>query len=194
MKCSQQTASRHLIELEKENMIERTLGPQGCLIKFTKIGEVELKKVFYGLRSVIEGEYPPSIIFKGEVFSGIGEGAYYVTREGYRKQFIEKLGFDPYPGTLNLKITTEYDRKARTELEMYPAIDIEGFKDELRTFGPVKCFKAVINNRVNGAILFAIRSHYNTSIVEIIAPVSLRAQLKLKDGNKVNVEVPISKY
>jgi riboflavin kinase len=138
---------------------------------------------------VIEAEHPPSIIIVGEVFTGLGEGAYYTTREGYRKQFIEQLGFDPYPGTLNLKLTTDYDIKARSELEMYPSLIISGFKDELRIFGPVKCFRALINNKIEGAIVSAIRSHYNSSVVEVIAPVYLREKLKLKDGNKVRVEI-----
>jgi riboflavin kinase len=186
---SQQTASRYLIELEKRNLIERTAGVEGCLIKITKSGVAELKRVYSGLRSVIEAEHPPSIIIVGEVFTGLGEGAYYTTREGYRKQFIEQLGFDPYPGTLNLKLTTDYDIKARSELEMYPSLIISGFKDELRIFGPVKCFRALINNKIEGAIVSAIRSHYNSSVVEVIAPVYLREKLKLKDGNKVRVEI-----
>ena len=152
--CSQQTASRHLIALERDRLIERTAGVDGCLIKITKLGVAELKKVYYGLRSAIDAEYPPSIIFEGEVFSGFGEGAYYITREGYRKQFIEKLGFDPYPGTLNLKLTTDYDITTRSVVETYPSIEINGFKDELRHFGPVKCYLALINNKIKGAFLF----------------------------------------
>ena len=191
--CSQQTASRHLIALEKDRLIERTASVDGCLIKITQSGIAELKKVYYGLRSAIDAEYPPSIILEGEVFSGFGEGAYYITREGYRKQFIEKLGFDPYPGTLNLKLTTDYDLTTRSVVETYPSIEINGFKDELRQFGPVKCYLALINNKVKGAVIFALRSHYNTSVIEIISPVFLRKHLKLKDRHKVKIEVFISK-
>jgi len=42
---------------------------------------------------------------------------------------------------------------------------------------------------VKGAIISALRSHYDTSIIEVIAPLFLRKQLKLKDGHKVKVEV-----
>jgi len=139
----------------------------------------------------MEAAYPPSVTLEGVLFTGLGEGAYYVTRDKYRKQFMEKLGFDPYPGTLNLKLTSEYDTKARSELETYPGIEIEGFKDESRTFGNVKCYPVVINNKMKGAVIFALRSHYNSSVLEIIAPTYLRSQLKLKDGHKVKVEVLI---
>jgi riboflavin kinase len=189
MGASQQTASRHLIELEKIGWIKRTITQEGCLIKITDTGIAELKKLYSNLRLIFEAAYPPSITLEGVLFSGLGEGAYYVTKEGYRKQFMEKLGFDPYPGTLNLKLTTEYDIKTRSELEAYPAIEIQGFKNETRTYGPVKCYPAIINNKVKGAVVYAMRSHYNASVLEIIAPVFLRSRLKLKDGNKVKVEV-----
>ena len=189
MGASQQTASRHLIELEKGGWIKRTITPEGCLIKITDSGMAELKKLYSNLRLIFEAAYPPSVTLEGVLFTGLGEGAYYVTKEGYRKQFMEKLGFDPYPGTLNLKLTTEYDIKTRAELGAYPSIEIQGFKNENRTYGPVKCYPAVINNKVKGAVLYALRSHYDASVLEIIAPTFLRGRLKLKDGNKVKVEV-----
>jgi len=187
--ASQQTASRYLIELDNMGWIKRTITPEGCLIHLTDLGIKELKKLYSNLRFLMEAAYPPSITLEGTVFTGLGEGAYYISLEQYRKQFIEKLGFDPYPGTLNLKLTTDYDIKTRSELEAYPAVEIEGFKDENRTFGNVKCYPAIIENKVKGTIVSALRSHYDASIVEVIAPVHLRKHLKLKDGHKVKVEV-----
>jgi riboflavin kinase len=188
---SQQTASRHLISLEKMGWIKRTITPDGCLIKITSLGVSELKKLYAELRLIFESEYPPSITMEGILFSGLGEGAYYMNKDGYRKQFLEKLGFDPYPGTLNIKLTTEYDNKVLSELETYPAVELEGFQDEDRTFGNVKCYPAVINNRVKGAVIYAMRSHYGSSVLEIVSPVFIRNALKLKDGNKVKVEILI---
>jgi len=102
---------------------------------------------------------------------------------------MEKLGFDPYPGTLNLKLTGDYDTKTRTELESYPAIEVEGFKNEDRTFGLVKCYPVMIDNKVKGALISALRTHYDVSVLELIAPVCLRKHLNLKDGTKVKIEV-----
>jgi len=186
---SQQTASRHLIELDNNGWIKRTITPEGCLIKITDSGVKELKKLHSNLRFLIEAAYPPSVTLEGIVFTGLGEGAYYIMKESYRKQFIEKLGFDPYPGTLNLKLTTDYDIKTRSELEAYPAIEIEGFRNENRTFGRVKCYPVIVENNVKGALILALRSHYDASVIEVIAPVFLRKRLKLKDGHKVKVEV-----
>lgn len=186
---SQQTASRYLIELDGKSWIKRTMTPEGCLIRITETGVKELQKLYANLRLLMEATYPPSITLEGVVFTGLGEGAYYTSKEEYRKQFIEKLGFDPYPGTLNLKLTTDYDVKTRSELEAYPAVEIEGFKSEDRSFGVVKCYPAIIGNKAKGAIISALRTHYDASVLEIIAPEPLRKSLKLKDGHKVKVEV-----
>lgn len=186
---SQQTASRYLVGLERVGWIKRIITAQGTLVRLSEEGKKQLKRVHSGLSVILEAKYPPSLTIEGTVFSGLGEGAYYVTREAYRRQFIEKLGFDPYPGTLNLKLTTEYDVEAAADLESYPAIVIEGFKDESRTYGPVRCFHALVNNREKGAVVMALRSHYNMSVLEVISPVYLRGKLKLKDGNRVKVTV-----
>ncbi|MDH7563909.1 MAG: DUF120 domain-containing protein [Candidatus Bathyarchaeota archaeon] len=189
MQTSQQTASRYLIELERKRWITRNITPEGCLIKITEEGAKELNRFYSTLKLVVEASYPLSITLEGVVFTGLGEGAYYTSNEHYRKQFIEKLGFDPYPGTLNLKLTTDYDVKTRSELEAYPAVEIEGFQMQERSFGPVRCYPAIIQNTVKGAIVTALRSHYDNSVVEVISPLPLRKHLKLKDGHKVKVEV-----
>lgn len=186
---SQQTASRYLIELESTGWVERTITPEGCLVRITAAGTKQLSKLYSTLRVLMEADYPPSITLEGTVFTGFGEGAYYISKEHYRKQFMEKLGFDPYPGTLNLKLSTDYDMKARSELEAYPGIEIEGFKNEDRTFGPVKCYPVIVENEVRGALILALRSHYDASVLEIIAPVPLRRHLKLKDGQKAKIEL-----
>jgi CTP-dependent riboflavin kinase len=34
-----------------------------------------------------------------------------------------------------------------------------------------------------------LRSHYDNTVLELIAPVNLRKQLKLKDGQKLKVDI-----
>ncbi len=186
---SQQTASRYLIELERKSWIQRNITPDGSLIKIEEQGTKELQKLYSGLKVLMEKSYPPSVTLEGTVFTGLGEGAYYITKEEYRKEIVEKMGFEPYPGTLNLKLNTDYDVKTRMELDAYPAIEVKGFKNEDRTFGLVKCYPVIIGGTVKGALVTALRSHYDASVLEIIAPVCLRKALSLKDGNKVKVEV-----
>jgi len=189
MEISQQTASRYLMELENKGWIQRTTTPEGSLIRIQEVGFAELQKLNSTLRLLLEAAYPPSVTMEGTVFTGLGEGAYYISKEHYRQQFVEKLGFDPYPGTLNLRLSTDYDLKTRAELEAYPAIEIQGFRNEDRTFGIVKSYPVRVGNRVKGALTFALRSHYDRSVLEIVSPINLRKQLNLKDGQKVKVEV-----
>jgi riboflavin kinase len=189
LRISQQTASRYLIELERKGWIVRNITPEGSLIKIDETGNKELQKLYSGLKLLMEKSYPPSVTLEGTVFTGLGEGAYYISKGPYFKQFAEKLGFEPYPGTLNVKLVSDYDIKTRREIEGYPAVEVTGFKGEDRTFGLVKCYPAVIDNKVKGALVTALRSHYDVSVLEIIAPVCLRKHLNLKDGVKVKVEI-----
>jgi riboflavin kinase, archaea type len=186
---SQQTASRYLIDLERKGWIQRNITPDGSLIKIEDAGVRELQKLYSSLKMLMEKAYPPSVTLEGTVFTGLGEGAYYVSKEDYRKQIMDKLGFEPYPGTLNVKLSADYDIKTRLELEAYPAIEVKGFHNTDRSFGTVKCYPAIIGGTVKGALVTALRSHYDVSVLEIIAPVCLRKQLCLKDGNKVKIEI-----
>jgi riboflavin kinase len=185
---SQQSVSRRLIEMERKGLIQRTVTGGGSLIRISELGENYLRGIYLGLGAIFEGK-PQSITVEGRVFSGLGEGAYYVSKEMYRKQFIEKLGFDPYPGTLNLKISSEQNAKLKAKLDAYPGIEIEGFKNRDRTYGSVKCFRAIIEGKEQGAVVLALRSHYGKDVIEIIAPEYLRGRLGLRDGDKVRVEV-----
>lgn len=186
---SQQTASRYLIELEQKNFIHRKVTPSGGLIQIEEKGSKELQKLYSNLKILMEKTYPPSVTLEGTVFTGFGEGAYYISKDPYRKQIREKLGFEPYPGTLNIKLSSDYDIKTRKDLEAYPALEIMGFQNENRSFGLVKCYPAIISGQIKGALVTALRSHYDASVLEIIAPVCLRKRLSLKDGNKVKVEI-----
>jgi len=186
---SQQTASRHLIELERSKLITRQITPDGSLIKITPKGLEYLTKLYSSLQRIIAFTHPSVLALEGTVFTGLGEGAYYISKKFYKEQFKKKLGFDPYPGTLNLKLSDGFDLETRKELDAYPAIEIKGFIDENRTYGLVKCYKVKINNKISGALIFALRGHYDFSVLEIIAPVSLRKKLHLNEGQKVKIEV-----
>lgn len=185
---SQQGASKHLLELESDGLIERRKFGRETAIKLTKNGEEKVLSLYVGLKSIVEsGE--TTMQFKGRLFTGIGEGAYYVSLHGYKKQFLRMLGFEPYPGTLNLKLTSNLDIEARKRLQHMKGIDIHGFDDGKRTYGPVKCFKAVVNGSYEAAVLVIERTHYDESVLEVISPINLRKALGIKDGDEVNVTV-----
>ncbi len=190
LNVSQQTASRHLIELQTLGLIKRIRVARGESIQVTEGGSEELKRMYLRLRTIFEMK-PKEVLLEGVLFSGIGEGAWYVTRAGYRKQFAEKLGFDPFPGTLNVRLKREFEEERRL-LETLPHIQIEGFRDGERTFGPVKCHRARINDTEEGALISAVRTHYDANVIELIAPEDLRNKLGLKDGSVIRARVTAS--
>lgn len=183
---SQQTASRKLIEFESAGLIERKMDRRGQSVRLTQKAISELKDVYKNIRPVFENK-TRGIAIEGKVFSGMGEGGYYIGMPGYRKQFIQKLGFDPFPGTLNIKLETERDLGAKIELEKTPSIRIEGFSDDKRTYGAANCYRATVGG-VEASILVIERTHHPTDVIEIISPFYLRKKLKLKDGSLVAVK------
>ncbi len=185
--ASQQTGSRRLIEMEQLGLIHRTREGRNQRVLISKDGLQQLAGMHQVLRRVFEATRD-ELVMSGVVFSGLSEGSYYMSLEGYRKQFRSKIGFDPYPGTLNLRIRKE-DLNERRLLESFPHIYIDGFANAQRSYGPAKCFTAIVNEKIPTAIILPIRAHYGEDVVEIIAPNSLRKQLRLKDGDTVKVRV-----
>lgn len=192
IKRSQQAASRHLLDLENAGYIERLRKGQTFRIKITNRGYSEIESLYSTLKSAIES-IPFSIDFEGTVVSGMGEGAYYMSLEGYRKQFKEKLGFEPYPGTLNVKLIDQIFMNARREIGRYPSVFINGFSDNMRTYGWVKCYKANINKGAvnNAPALVLERTHYDDSMLEIIAPICLKEAIGIQNGDRISIKVQI---
>jgi riboflavin kinase len=182
LETSQQTASRYLLDLDNMGMITRELGIKKQLIQITNDGADVLQEEFLQYQQIFE--LTDRVYFKGKVVSGMGEGRYYTEQKGYIDQFREKLGFAPYPGTLNVEI--EYvERNKLRFLKNYGGVVIDEFKTKNRTFGSVICFKAKVND-IDGAIVLPKRSHYS-NILELISPTYLREKLNLKDSDGVEV-------
>jgi len=120
---------------------------------------------------------------KGKIFSGSGEGAKFTEIPWVRKQIAEKLGFIPYPGTLNIKLTEGIVKfkllKRAKAIEILPA---EGFCRG-------RCFNAYFMYTLKCAIVIPEVDNYPEDILEVIAPINLREKFKLKDGDMVNVQI-----
>ncbi|MER3407691.1 MAG: riboflavin kinase [Nitrososphaera sp.] len=193
---SQQAASKHLLDLENTGYIERVRRGQKFAVRITDKGYSEIQNLFASLKSALESA-PTTIDFEGSVASGMGEGAYYMSLEGYRRQFKEKLGYESYPGTLNVRLTDPLYMNARRDLGRHPSIFIEGFSDGTRTYGWVKCYRAAIldgaGNEVvgNAAVLVLERTHYDDSMLEVIAPISIKESTGLKVGDRIRMRVHV---
>lgn len=123
------------------------------------------------------------IKLNGTVSSGGGEGKKFLELPWVKRQITKKLGFTPYPGTLNVKLTEE-SLKQRKLLEKAPSTKIcpaEGYCNGalFKAFtGTLEC--AIVVPEVKG---------YPKDLLEIIASVNLRETLQLEDGSEVAVTV-----
>jgi riboflavin kinase len=178
------------LELENVGYIERLRKGQKFRVRITDKGFSEIESLLSMIKSAIESG-PDTIDFEGKVVSGMGEGAYYMSLDGYRKQFKDKLGYNPYPGTLNVKLIDQVFRNSRRELDKFPPIFIEGFSDNTRTYGWAKCYLAIINNNAikNAAILLLERTHYDDTMLEVIAPCSIKEAIGVQNGDRISLKV-----
>ena len=122
----------------------------------------------------------------------MGEGAYYMSLKGYTKQFKSKLGYVPFPGTLNVKLDDKkYINSVRQFLELQ-GVKITSFSDGKRTYGWVKCFRGKINNKLDCELIILERTHHDHSIIEFISKECIRKSLRLKDNSTVKIKIPVA--
>ena len=117
---------------------------------------------------------------RGKIASGLGQGQYFISREGYSRQFLQHLGFVPFPGTLNVLLEDPFHAEKQ-------AIKIEGFLEEGRSFGECKCYRIKLNG-IEAAVVRPERSRYPPELIEVIAPVQLRQALGLEEGDPFRIE------
>ncbi len=191
IKKSQQAASKHLLELENKNFIERIISGRNISVKITPKGYSEMVKLSNVLQKNLTSS-PSYVLLKGNLVSGLGEGAYYMSLEGYSKQFKTKIGYIPFPGTFNVKLGKKEYTEAISQFEEMEGIHIDGYSDGKRTYGWVKCFKAKLNSTIDCQLIRLERSHHDTSTIELISKSNLRKAAKLSDDSKVTITIPIN--
>lgn len=102
-----------------------------------------------------------------------------------RKQIIEKLGFTPFPGTLNIRVVEDGSRlkKLLARAKAAEILPTEGY-----CLG--KCFKACLAGSFKCAIVVPEVDGYAEDTLEIVSSVNLRETLRLKDNDEVDVKIP----
>lgn len=183
---SQQSASQRILELIREGLVTRDLATRRQRIRLTGKGMDLLRKEYADYQRIFE--IKETVTISGVVSSGLGEGAFYMRQKGYKEQFRKKLWFEPFEGTLNLKVPSTDLAKVEV-LRASSGIEISGFESAGRTFGGAKCFLATLGH-LDCAIILPIRSHYS-EVIEVISKHYLRGSLGLKDGDSVELIVQL---
>jgi riboflavin kinase len=121
--------------------------------------------------------------FVGTVFSGQSEGKRFLKFPWVKKQIQEKLGFQPYPGTLILRLFEKTaDRKRLLDhVEGFRICPANGYCSGL-------LFKARIGAQECAVVVPLVES-YPVDVLEVVASVNLKERCRLTDGDTVTVTV-----
>ena len=189
---TQQAASFHLKELERFGLVSKKKVGKYVAVKITDSGLSSLASVYVDLKETLEGS-GNEFSFHGKVFRGLGQGAFYITLPRFKSQFSKLLGFEPFPGTLNVRLYSPIEIHFSRLLRSTKAgIEIHSYEDgkSHEVYGPLRCFKAVVNDTYESALVFTEKTHYNDSVLEIISPHHLRRKLGLdREDDEVSVKV-----
>ena len=119
----------------------------------------------------------------GEVTTGLGKAAFFLSQDFYVNNFLKNCGFKPYPGTLNVIVPDEYLNHINEVKN-----NCENIIEPEEGFGAVKYIKAILNDEITGAIVFPAKTEHTENYLEFIAQDQLRDKLNLKDGDTVTIE------
>ncbi len=123
------------------------------------------------------------INFIGKVVSGRGEGEKYLKLEWVKQQMSEKLGFTPFPGTLNLQLDQDYITEKRL-LNKESALGICQSAGYCIGF----LFKASMVGQACAVIIPQVKN-YPSDLLEIVSAFDLRHELHLSDNDEVEITV-----
>jgi CTP-dependent riboflavin kinase len=135
------------------------------------------------MRSEIPGEQ-----LLGRLTTGIGQGKQFTRLDWARQQFVNKLGIDPFPGTINLIIDDSESRKVWNRLKATPGVRIDNPND-----GPhdcdARCYPVSIEGQFTGAIVLPEVEGYPPAQIEIIAAIQVRESLDIEDGDLLTLQI-----
>jgi CTP-dependent riboflavin kinase len=120
----------------------------------------------------------------GTVSSGLAEAFDFTQLDWVKKQCLEKLGFIPYPGTLNLKVDKDYLNKIK-ELKEKEGIEIIPPTPD---FCKAISYKTSIEG-IDIAVIIPLVKDYPGDLVEIIAPIKLKDALLIKGGDRLSISI-----
>ena len=124
----------------------------------------------------------------GRLTTGIGQGGHFTTLEWVRQQFMDKLGIDPFPGTINLIVGDSESMKVWNRLKATPGVRIDNPND-----GPhdcdARCYPVSIEGQIAGAIVLPEVEGYSPVQIEVIAAKGVREVLRIEDGDLLGLQI-----
>ena len=127
---------------------------------------------------------------KGVVFSDLGRAGAFLCVDWVRQAIRESVGFDPYPGTLNMRPRGDDDlsRWQRLRREggriVLPSPDA-GFCDAFLFTGFLEGWEPAAGPRERIAVVVPEVSDYPADKLEVIAAVSFKQARSVRDGDEL---------
>ena len=122
----------------------------------------------------------------GQVVRGQGVAKGFTELFWVRREFLLKLGLRLWPGTLNLRILDAENQALWEAVCAFPGIPLV---PPNRDSCGAKTYPVVLNDQVRGAIVLPEIPEYPKDLVEVVSVGSLRAELRLADGDLVSLRV-----
>lgn len=125
-------------------------------------------------------------VLSGELVTGKGEATLFTRADWARAAFQELVSIDPWPGTLNLRLTEEAHLATWAEIRREPGLHLSTPDPD---WCDGRCYAALLARRIEAAVVVPEVAGYPEDQVEIIAAVNLREALGAADGDILTIEV-----
>lgn len=127
----------------------------------------------------------------GKIVSGVGQAAFFTQLAWVQEQCEARVGFRPYPGTLNIEPDSESEALLVSILKAEAII--------LEPPDPQFCVGRVLPasiGGIEGALIIPEErvNVHGARILEIMAPVGIKDALGLNDGDRVALTVRTRRY
>ena len=126
----------------------------------------------------------------GRLATGIGMGTTFTQLDWAKRQFIERVGIDPYPGTINVIVDDPESMPVWVRLKQTDGIHMDNPND-----GPhdcdAKCWLVSIGAGdaapIDGAIVYPLVDGYPPAQIEVIATMGVRDAAGIEDSDSVTL-------
>ena len=125
---------------------------------------------------------------RGRVFTGVGVAAGYTQSGWVVEQVRERFGFEPYPGTLNVRVDGAEGLEALAAVRAGQGVALEPAPGNCAA----RCYPARVAGKQVAAVVVPLVAGYPDDVLELLAPVRLRDALGLRDGDLVEVEIGLT--
>jgi riboflavin kinase len=124
------------------------------------------------------------ISLDGIIISGLGQGAQFMALPWVRDAIHRLIGFDPYPGTLNVRLLDDATVRTWRRIQDGPAL-------RLNPPPPERCgarlFRVVMAPAVDAAVIVPDVTDHPNDVLEVIASLHVRSLLGLRDDDRVTL-------